>query len=99
MKMPCRITEEYVKNPWEGDQPDREPHLKALSDVTLDDLMSTNTYPWVTLSKEHGYLLELENDDSSDPFLREAGLNRAAMETLARFCRQFLRLYDKLEGV
>ena len=97
MKMPCRMTDEQVYNPSEAFEDDTTP-LKSLGDVTIDDLMSNDTYVWVGKNKQYGYLLELENDVSTEPFLREIGLHPFAMESLAMFCRRFLGFYDKLEA-
>lgn len=103
--MRCRITDEHVYNPWDDiDIEDiRTHHLKSIRDVTLNDLMSTNTYPWVARTKcNHGhlnqdtYILELENDEQVQPFLVETGLHPAAMESLADFCRRYLGFYEKL---
>ncbi len=98
MKQQCRINDEQLYNPWEDTNQDIKPDLKALGDVTLDDLMSTNTYVWVGKNKAYGYLLELENETSTDPFLQEWGINPCAMESLAMFCRRFLGFYDKICG-
>gem|GEM_PF-1250179 len=101
MTMPCRITDENIYNPWEDDHSQwvdefKEPVLKGLGNVTINDLMAIDTYPWVGKNREFGYILELESDESTEPFLQEAYLHPAAMESLATFCRRFVNLYDKI---
>jgi hypothetical protein len=98
MKMPCRITEEHIYNPWEGLDDDNKSNIRGLGDVTVDDLMARDTYVWVSKNKDYGYLLELENDNSTEPFLREVGIHPCAMESLANFCRRYLNFYDKIEA-
>ena len=97
MTMPCRITDENVYNPWEAADQDT-PTRKGLDEVTLYDLMSDDNYVWVGRNMGHGYLMELENNESTEPYLREVGLNPCAMESLASFCRRYLSFYDKLEA-
>jgi hypothetical protein len=98
MNMPCRITDENVYNPWEEVDPDSKPLMKGLDEVTLYDLMADDNYVWVGRNKGYGYLLELENHESTEPYLREVGLNPCAMESLASFCRRYLSFYDKIEA-
>lgn len=97
MTMPCRITDEQVYNPWEEDAVE-EPVMKGLEDVTLSDLMGEDHYVWVSRNKGYGYLMEIENHESNEPYLREVGINECAMESLAMFCRRFLGFYDKVSG-
>ena len=95
MNMPCRITDEKVYNPWEDVD---APTMKGLNEVTLYDLMADETYVWVARNVGYGYLMEIESSESTEPFLREVGLNPNAMESLASFCRRYLSFYDKLEA-
>jgi len=97
MTMPCRITDERVFNPWDNECD--EPLLKGLEEVTLYDLMADENCVWVGKNQDYGYLMELENSESVNPYLREVGINPCAMESLATFCRRFLGFYDKIEAV
>lgn len=97
MKMPCRITDEQVYNPWD-EEAEHVIEMKGLNDVTLSDLMGEDSYVWVSRNKGYGYVMELESDDCIEPYLREVGINPCAMESLASFCRRFLSFYDKVSG-
>lgn len=92
MTMPCRITDERVYNPWEGDCGIK----KGLEDITLYDLMADENQVWLGKNDEYGYLMEIENDESTEPYLREVGITPHAVESLASFCRRFLNLYDRI---
>jgi hypothetical protein len=93
MTMPCRITDEKVYNA----QSDEFVPRKGLQDISLHDLMAEDNYVWVARNVGYGYLLELENNQSTEPYLREVGLNPNAMECLATFCRRYLSFYEKIE--
>ena len=96
MTMICRITDENVFNPW--DEEDNAVEMKGLEDVTLYDLMADDNCVWVGKNRDYGYLMEIENSESVNPYLREVGINPCAMESLATFCRRFLCFYDKIEA-
>lgn len=98
MTMPCRITDEQVYNPWDEIGLDDEPIRKGFEDVTLYDLMADDNFVWVGKNGKTGFLMEIENNESAEPYLREVGINPCAMESLAAFCRRYLSFYEKIEA-
>ncbi len=96
MQMPCRITDENIYTPNYATDTNNKSNIRGLGDVTINDLMSSDTYVWVGKNKAYGYLFELEDDESTEPFLKEKEIHPYAMESLAMFCRRFLNFYDKI---
>jgi hypothetical protein len=93
MTMPCRITDEQVYNPWEGE--DNSPSERTFEDLTVAELMGEDHSVWLGKNKEFGYVLEIENDEGQA--IIEKCIHPYAAESLAYFCRRFLSFYEKLE--
>lgn len=94
MKMPCRITDEQVYNPWEGE--DNSPSERTINDLTVAELMGDDHSVWLGKNKEFGYVLEVENDEGE--VIIEKCINPYAAESLASFCRRYLSFYEKIEA-
>ncbi len=93
MNMACRITDEHVYNPWEGE--DNSPQ-RTISDLTVAELMGDDHSVWLGKNKEFGYILEVENDEGE--VIIEKFIHPYAAESLASFCRRYLSFYEKIEA-
>lgn len=96
MKMPCRITDENVYNPWEDDAAEELEVVKTLEECSVYDLMGQEHQVWVGKNTKFGYVLEIENEDGQK--ISESQIHPCAMESLATFCRQFLNNFDRING-
>lgn len=94
MTMPCRITDENIYNPWEGDT--EVPSNRTMEDLTISELMGDDHAVWLGKNKEFGYILEVETDEGE--IISEKCIHPYAAESLASFCRRYLSFYDKLEA-
>lgn len=94
MTMPCRITDEQVYNPWEGE--DNSPPTRTLDNLTVAELMGDDHCVWLGKNKEFGYILEIENDEGQT--IIEKFIHPYAAESLASFCRRYLNFYEKIEA-
>ena len=92
MPMPCRITDENIYNPWEGEL---DPPERTIHDLTVAELMGDDHSVWLGKNKEFGYILEIEDDEGKT--ISEKGIHPYAAESLAGFCRRYLTMYDTLE--
>lgn len=96
--MLCRITDENVFNPWDGEDVDEGTTAKrSISDMTFYDLMAEDFTVWIGKNKTFGFDLELENDEG-EIVVDEKGIHPCAMESYADMCRRFLHFYDKLKA-
>lgn len=93
MTMPCRITDEQVYNPWEGE--DNSPS-RTLHDLTVAELMGDDHSVWLGKNKQFGFILEIENDEGTA--IIEKCIHPYAAESLASFCRRYLSSYEKIEA-
>lgn len=93
MGMICRISDENYSNVWD-DVIDCE-EIQTINGVTLADLMGEDLNVWVGKNKEFGYVIEIDGEDGQT--LSEKCIHPDAMESMAYFCRRFLRFYDQLE--
>lgn len=91
--MPCRITEEQIGNPWEGDA--QSAPKRTINDLTLAELMGDDHGVWLGKNKEFGFILEIENDEG---LIIEKCIHPYAAESLAGFCRRYLYSYEKIEA-
>jgi hypothetical protein len=94
MKMPCKITDEQVYNPWEGEN--NSPPSRTINDLTVAELMGDDHSVWLGKNKEFGYVLEVENDEGE--VIIEKCIHPYAAESLASFCRRYLSFYEKIEA-
>lgn len=91
--MPCRITDEQVYNPWEGE--DFSPKERTFNDLSIAELMGDDHSVWLAKNKEFGFILEIENDEGQT--IIEKCIHPYAAESLASFCRRYLSFYEKIE--
>lgn len=90
MTMPCRITDENVYNPWEGDANQEEP--KTIHAITLPDLMGEEFNVWMKKNQNGEYTLCLEDESYLE--IEETNVSPCALETMALFCKRFLLAYE-----
>ena len=93
MKMPCRITDEHVYNPWEGEEYSPK---RTLEDLSIAELMGDDHSVWLSKNKQFGFILEIENDEGQT--IIEKCIHPYAAESLASFCRRYLGFYETLEA-
>ncbi len=96
MTMICRIEDEHLTNPWDGEDRDVAP-VAGLNGFSLYDLMAEDCTVWVGKNKQFGFTMEIEDENGNDVVV-EKGIHPYAMESLASFCRRFLGMYEKLES-
>lgn len=90
--MKCRITDEQVYNPWEGDgEEDDQPRCPLT--LTIDELMGEDHYPYIVKNKNWGFDFTVEGEGPEE--MEATKIHPAAMESMADFCRKFLHFYDK----
>jgi hypothetical protein len=93
MTMICRISDDVIYSPW--DEVDEQPvAFKALEEVSLYDLGSEDLIVWLNKSSK-GFQIEIE-DENGNQLVQEKEVHPAAMESMAYFCNQFLRHYNRL---
>jgi hypothetical protein len=90
-KMICRITDEQVDNPWEGDL-GNEFGLDVLS---VYELMGEEHEVW--LNRDSKGILSIEVKNESGELFVESDLHDCAAESLADFCKRYLRQYEKVK--
>ncbi len=71
----------------------KELKMETICSVTLYDLMAEDTDVWVTKDSKFGINIEID-DENGDPLVRDKGINQGAAESLALFCRSFLKAYE-----
>lgn len=71
--------------------------MRTLSNITLYDLMAEDLDVYVSKSKDWGYTLEIDNEES-DTIICEEGIDPAAMDSFADFCKRYLAFYEKQKG-
>lgn len=91
--MLCRISDEKSYNPWEGE--DESPTSRTFEDLSLADLMGDDHSVWLAKNKSFGFILEVENEGGEQ--IIEKCIHPFAAESLAGFCRRYLKLYEKIE--
>lgn len=69
-----------------------ESEQKTLCDLTLNDLMAADHNVWLE-RKSHDFYLILENEEGEE--FSEKNLHPYAVESLAIFCKRFLKTYEK----
>lgn len=94
MTLICRITNENVFNPWELTEEDEQMELKSMTDLSLYDLGAEDLSVWVSKNNE-GYLMHVEDENGND-LMQEKQIHPYAMESIARFCSQFLYQYERI---
>ena len=67
-----------------------------LTELNLYNLMADDCNVWLNKNEKFGFTLELEYDDGST-FI-DNNLHPCAAESLADFCKRFLRLYGRAIG-
>ena len=65
--------------------------------ATLYDLMAHDMYVWMK-KEPKGYTLHIENEDG-DVLVNENAINECAIDSFADFCKDFLKRYEKINGV
>jgi hypothetical protein len=93
MNMPCRISDENVYNPWEGEEYSPK---RTLEDLSIAELMGDDHHVWLGKNKQFGFVLEIENDEGQT--IIEKCIHPYAAESLASFCRRYLNFYEQLEA-
>ena len=68
--------------------------MKTLEEITLYDLMAQDLSVWASNNKTFGIDL-LIDDENGQTLIEEKGIHPFAAESLADFCRRYLRFYDK----
>lgn len=92
--MLCRITDEKVHNPWEeGDDIANEMELRDPLSLTIDEIMADDFFPYVCKNKSWGFDLIIDNDNNIE--MKESPIHSSAIESMADFCRRFLKSYDQ----
>ena len=69
--------------------------MKTISSVTLYDLMAEDTDVWISKNSKFGINLELD-DENGEPLLRDEGIHSGAAESLALFCKGYLKAYENM---
>lgn len=71
-------------------------NLKSLERLSIYDVLGEEHNIFLKKNTRHGFDLLVQNVDSSDEF-GETGLHPYAIQSLAAFCRSFLRGYNKFQ--
>lgn len=61
--------------------------------LTLMDLMGEDHNIWLCKNKKFGYHMEIDNEDG-ETIVKEDEVHPVAIEGFARFCKQFLSMYE-----
>lgn len=73
--------------------------MKTICSVTLYDLMAEDTDVWITKNSKFGINLEVD-DENGEPLVRDEGIHEGAAESLALFCKSYLKAYEQaIRGV
>jgi hypothetical protein len=91
--MLCRITDEIV-----FEHEIEEISYKNLEDLNLYELMAQDFDVYVRANKNFGFDIEIESEDGEYK-IREKGINPAAMESMADFCKSFLAFYNRANNI
>jgi hypothetical protein len=67
--------------------------MKNMSEVTLSDLMSEDFDVWVSRNTKFGFNVDIDCKDG-EPLAKEKGIHPYAADSLADFCRRYLKFYD-----
>ena len=94
MKMPCHITDEKIYT-FEEEYFEQKP--KTLSTISIYDIMGHDYNVWIKKERDFNYTLRVESDEFENDVFAEEDAHQFCLESLAQFCRSFLRQYDKLE--
>lgn len=75
---------------------EEEKKMKSLSEYTLYDLSACEHYTILRKNEEDGYDLLIKNEDDEE--IGGLGLHAYAADELAKFCRKYLKDYEKAQG-
>lgn len=68
--------------------------MKTICSVTLYDLMAEDTDVWITKNSKFGLNFEVD-DENGEPLVRDEGIHNGAAESLASFCKSYLKAYEQ----
>lgn len=68
--------------------------MNTLEELSLYALMGEDFGIWINKNPKFGYDVEID-DESGFPIIRE-NVHPDAIDSMARFCRMFLRDYERL---
>ncbi len=68
--------------------------MKAMTEITLYDLMAEDLDVWITPSKCTGFDLQIDDMDGKS-LVNEQGLHPGAADSFADFCRRYIMFYDR----
>lgn len=94
-KMPCRITDEQVHNPWELDETEIE-ELQDTKASHIDELVLQEIADGckkVNLTRDHVFKYTLHIETYHTTY--SDSITNFEVEGLAAFCEQFLKEYHK----
>jgi hypothetical protein len=66
---------------------------KTIEDLSVYELGGVDCDVWLSQNKEFGFDLEIENEEGT---YVEKGLHPYAAQSLADFCRRYLRTYERI---
>jgi hypothetical protein len=94
MNMPCRITDEVL---FESYLDEEQPIIpKSLSEITVLDLLGEDYNLWITKNKKGGFDVQMELDWDDNESVLERNIHPYAMDNFAKFCKNFVRQYERL---
>lgn len=72
--------------------------MKTLSEITLYDLMAEDIDVWMKTDEKFGINMQL-SDEKGDIIVDDEHVHPYAMESLADFCKQYLRCYERMSNL
>lgn len=93
MTMPCSITDLVM--PSTSEEVNQNKFI-PIEELTVYDLMGDDYYCQIHLVSQKNIKLEIENSDGTI-YSKDSCVHPCALDSLATFCRTFLRAYQKIE--
>jgi predicted flavoprotein YhiN len=69
--------------------------MTSTSNITLYDLMAQDLDVWITRSSKLGFKIEISGENGEN-LVEEDRIHPFAADSLADFCRSYLRNYDRV---
>lgn len=93
MTMPCSISDLVISS---NNQKNDESKYVFIGDLNIHDLMGEDFYCSIHKISPDTIKLEIENTDGTI-YTQDSNIHPYALESMAHFCRSFLRAYEKIE--
>lgn len=95
MTMPCSITDLVM--PSNDYQSNDESNYVFIGDLNMHDIMGEDFYCSIHKIGPDNIKLEIENADGTI-YTQDSNVHPYALESMAHFCRSFLKAYEKNEA-